>query len=282
MNRWVKDRWPLLVCIAAITLAVIGLAVFGTSQPSYGGSALPIAPKPTPDLQNSPEDWQALGHRNQTYMVLLTGLGVALIYRTLHYTRVAADMTISTLREAQSATKAAWTAADAAKVTARATFKIEPTDLKWVVGKPVVVTFNIKNVGQSSAHFVHCFGATMVLHRPSERTLPSGNIDRTQGNRIAPGEGATFFSTTNPDALTDENRIALTAGRAWISAIAGITYTDVFGEHQEESTQCVFALERGLKDGKGIILPMEVIYDPNRPYQFELSDDASSETEPKA
>lgn len=191
------------------------------------------------------------------FSVVLTALGIILIWRTLIYTREAAKSAAAAVDQANAATVAA---KDGVSVTqrigeaqVRAYFGIEVLSGDVVEGRPLVFTIKITNHGQSPAMNVS-FAATAFI-RSADWKWGSEQLPAPEGSRpmMMLPSGGSFTTPVDmiPPVILDGTHIAaLRSGQALAFASGVCFYQDVFGQEWETSFRFEFSQEYCFRSGK--------------------------------
>lgn len=200
--------------------------------------------------------------------VLLTAVGIILIWRTLIHTRRAADYTAEMLVQAKESTKAAVVAAEAAQDTVR-------SDRAWLVphgfitaglggafvdGEPVENGIGIvarwSNAGRSPALRSECEAYSKMLSASdpipqfSPRSRVPGEMQRQAP--VGPGGGVTSDMMAFSDAESDQIR----AGAVRLVVWSRVEYSDIHQPETRHHTElCVLVDYNGEITENGVTRP---------------------------
>jgi len=171
--------------------------------------------------------------------VLLTGIGIVLIWRTLLHNRRAAEASRQMVKEARTATEAAVEAADAAKDTVEVTSDIGRKQLRAYVGiaaigiskldqKPVVCDVMIQNFGQTPAYEFRVSAWIIVKEFPPTSKFTHWVEDHEKG-QAAIYPGLPNKVTIEYPEVSKSDIAAIQNGTKAFWAYGEIRYRDAFG-----------------------------------------------------
>lgn len=173
--------------------------------------------------------------------ILVTGIGVYLVWQTLEETRQAV---VDTSRMTKAAEEANAIAADAHRRSARAYLAVIYGDLTIEKGKKARFAASISNYGQTPAREVALVSIAIVADGEPSFEWPDVTREKVRGvmpsNTIHPNE-PTMSDAVTTDPISEEDWNLIKTGRKCIYARHMVFYKDVFGEEHVTCTAIEFS-----------------------------------------